>query len=225
MRRVVRQIILAFCLGCASGPPSTTVESAPAGSTPQPLVGTWESASLAYEMMGTTLIFAPDGTFATVIGVMLGGAYKTAGNALTVTLSGPGETRVESGTMRFSTGAVEIRSATRNRNLVSLARVFPNSLIGQWVGTQDNGVTSYEEYTSDGRMRLRFPARVGRGLYEITGDTTLKLRMVSPPSAEHPGVYRIRVDTLWTGARSRDIYLRARPLIPADVQQPKVTIR
>jgi hypothetical protein len=156
---------------------------------------------------------------------MLSGTYKTTGNTLTITLSGPGEARVESGVMHWIGGAVEITSGARSRRLVPLTRISPNSLVGQWLGTQDDGVTTYEEYASDGRTRLRIPARVGRGRYELTGDTTLNLRMISPPSAVHPGTFRIRGDTLRTGPGSNDIYLRARPLIPAGIQQPKVVIR
>jgi hypothetical protein len=127
--------------------------------------------------------------------------------------------------MQFSGDVVDVRIGGTHRRLVPLTRPSRKSLEGDWLGTQDDGVISYEEYTSDGRMRLRSPSHVGHGRYEITGDTTLKLRMTSPPGAEHPGVFHIRGDTLTTGPRVSDIYLRARPLIPASVEQPKVYVK
>jgi hypothetical protein len=218
-------VLLVFCLGCATGARSVTTDTGTRPSSRHPLIGTWESASLAYDLIGTTLIFAPDGAFTTVIGVMLSGTYRVAGNALTVTLSGLGEARVQSGAVRFSGGEADVRFGSSHRHLVPITRAVGNSLVGQWLGTQDDGVISYEEYTSDGRIRLRFPSHVGRGRYELTGDTTVRLRMTSPPSAEHIGVFRIHADTLRTGPRASDIYLRARPLIPATIEQPKVPIR
>jgi hypothetical protein len=218
-------LFLAICFGCSGGTQRIGTHTVPAVSRQNSLVGTWESASLAYEMMGTTLIFAPDGTFATIVGVMLNGTYRISGNTLTLTLSGPGQPRVESTALHFLDRAVEVRAEGRNRRLVPLTRTSSNSLVGQWLGTLDNGVTSYEEYTRDGRMRLRMPSRVGRGRYVITGDTTVVLQMTSPPSAKHPGSFRIRGDTLRTGPSASDMYIRARPLIPDDVQQPKVPVR
>ena len=59
MRRELTQLFVLFALGCSASTRSVATDTELARSPANALVGTWESATLAYELMGTTLIFCP----------------------------------------------------------------------------------------------------------------------------------------------------------------------
>ena len=227
IRRDLCALICAAFLGCSGTSHKTRQPDGIANAPRQhPIVGTWEPTNLGYGIFGSTLIFSADGDFAMVTAMMLGGTYAITGNVLTLKFPAAGDAFVEPQTITFDGDAIKLTGRTTSRRLVPLGRAQHGTIVGRWFATHSNGAVDYEEYSSDGRVRLRMPMRVARGRYQVTGDTTLRFRLTSPATPEQSGTFRIRGDTLSTGSNSRvDVYVRARPLIPASVEQPKVTIK
>ena len=81
------------------------------------------------------------------------------------------------------------------------------------------GVPAYEEYTADGLARLRVPIQVLKGKFSIKGNT-MAFHTLSPRQEDWSAPFSLKGDTLTLSIGGEQKYLRARQLIPLDVQQP-----
>jgi hypothetical protein len=229
MRRFPIILTAAFFLtACASAGTNPTASN-PA------LVGTWEGTQVSYGGLGTTLLLGSDGRIAIVVGAMVGGIYKLEGNQLTLfpePASGGGPDVM---TLAFAGDTAVISAGGMSRKLIPLEAKSPVSLAGQWHYTHYTGVPAYEEYTSDGIMRLRVPMQVIKGTYSVTGGA-IRIRLSFTPEQKRQGApraingdspYTLRGDTLTLqpGKANAAVFIRARPLLPYDIQQPRLPIR
>ncbi len=101
-------------------------------------------------------------------------------------------------------------------------RIRPGAsgLVGVWRFTHMTGVPAYEEYTNDGSVRLRVPMQVMKGTYSVTGNK-IRFQILTPRRQNSEAEFVIRGDTLAIGVGpDKQLYLRARPLIPYEVEQP-----
>lgn len=213
---------------CASAGTNPTVSN-PA------LVGTWEGTQVSYGGLGMTLMFGSDGTVAFVFGAMAGGKYKLEGNQLTLfpePASGGGPDVM---TLAFAGDTAVISAGGMSRKLIPIEAKAPASLAGQWHYTHYTGVPAYEEYTSDSVMRLRVPMLVVRGAYSVTG-RAIRIRLSFTPEQKLQGAprglggdspYTLKGDTLTLqpGKANATVFIRARPLLPYNIQQPRLPIR
>ena len=95
-----------------------------------------------------------------------------------------------------------------------------DSIVGKWRYIHYTGVPGFNEYSADGRMRLRVPIRVVKGSYSIRGNT-LTMRTSLAPNEDRKAPLTLRGDTLTINMDGHlETFLRAKPLIPYDVEQP-----
>jgi hypothetical protein len=230
LRRFPIVLTAAFILtACASAGTNPTVSN-PA------LVGTWEGTQVSYGGLGTTLLLGSDGTIAIVFGAMVGGEYKIEGNQLTLLPEPAGGGSPDVMTLAFAGDTAVISAGGMSRKLIPLeAKTTPASLAGQWHYTHYTGVPAYEEYTSDGTMRLRVPMQVINGTDSVTGSTirtrlsfTAEQKKQGAPRAFSGDIpYTLKGDTLTVqpGKQNATVFIRARPLLPYNIQQPRLPIR
>jgi TPR repeat protein len=188
------------------------------------LVGTWEA-----KQIGTTLLFSAEGTVTVVVGVMLDGKYRLDGNQLRA--EAPGAVLPSVQMVAFVGDTALITGGTNYRKLIPFGeRARPNSLVGQWRWIDSAGVTGYEEYTVEGSWRLRaavpHTGSVSKGFYSVRGNT-ITMRFLSPQIEERSEPFTLRGNTLTIRGRNgkAESLVRARPLLPTDVEQPGLPIR
>lgn len=160
------------------------------------------------------------------MGAMVGGKYRLDGNRLTLYFDGPDAGAPEVQTLAFAgdTAVINVGANNRGRLVPFGVRAPPNSLVGQWRYIHLTGVPAYEEYTTEGTMRLRVPMQVGKGLYFVTGNT-ISMRFFSPRTHERAAPFTLKGDTLSLRMDRTVVYVRARQLLPTDVEQPGLPIR
>jgi hypothetical protein len=185
------------------------------------LTGTWDAITRSQGGIGSTALFLPDSSVALVLGAMVDARYKVKGDTFTVYSDEPGKKFSESRTVMVagdtaifsSDGQVEKQVRLRTGKLAS-------GLVGTWRFTHMTGIPAYEEYTEDGWVHLRVPMQVMKGSYSVTGDK-IRFRILTPRRENSEAEFAIRGDTLSVGlGADKQLYLRARPLIPYEVQQP-----
>jgi hypothetical protein len=215
-------LVLAACTGASTGHTSaanisSTAETATAATSG--LVGTWDAITRSAGGIGGTTLFRPDGTVALVIGAMVDAKYKVDGDKFTIYNDDPG--------MRFSenrilalAGDTAIFSADGRVERKMRIRPGGSGVVGVWRFTHMTGVPAYEEYTDDGFVRLRVPMQVMKGTYSVTGNK-IRFHILTPRRQDSEAEFLIRGDTLAIGVGAdKQLYLRARPLIPYEVEQP-----
>lgn len=178
------------------------------------------------------------------MGAMVGGKYSLDGNQLTLYAVVPGAGAPDVQMLAFAGDTAVISVGANNRKLIPFAaRAQPNSLVGQWRYIHYTGVPAYEEYTTEGTMRLRVPMSVGKGLYFVRGNT-MRMVLRSPRTKERGARFTLKGDTLtlqgtdwrkmvepWSNPyhasfrRNTEVFVRARQLLPTDLEQARVPIR
>lgn len=207
--------------GTAQSSPSVSVgATAVTASTPN-LAGTWDAITRSYGGIGSTTLFSPDSTFTLVLGAMVDMKYRIEGNKFTFFSDQPGNQSSETQTLTFVGGRPVLSGNGCSRKLKRLDAATPDSgLVGRWQSMHMTGVPAYEEYTADGLTRLRVPIQVQKGSYSITGNT-VAFHTLTPRREDWSAQFSLKGDTLtFSNAAGQHQYLRARQLIPFDVQQP-----
>ena len=217
-------LVTAACTSAATGHTNAaTISSAaePASAPASGLAGTWDAITRSSGGIGGTTLFLPDGTVALVAGAMVDAKYKVEGDKFTIYSDDPGTKFSESRTLTVagdpaifsSDGQVERQVRLRPGKAAS-------GLVGIWRFTHMTGVPAYEEYTEDGLVRLRVPMQVMKGTYSVTGNK-IRFHILTPRRQNSEAEFVIRGDTLAIGVGAdKQLYLRARPLIPYEVEQP-----
>lgn len=190
--------------------------------TPANLVGTWDAIARSDGGLGQTALFAPDNTVALVLGAMVDMKYKLEGDKLTVYNDGPRDRFSQTNSLTLNGDTAIVSSRGNSLKMVRLPTANPASgLVGAWRYMHYTGVPGYDEYAENGSMRLRVPIQVQRGLYSVAGNK-ISFLMLAPAREEWDAEFAISADTLTVQMRGqKHVYLRARPLIPYDVRQPK----
>jgi hypothetical protein len=147
--------------------------------------------------------------------------YKVVGDKFTFFSDQPGNAHSETQRLTFVSGQAVLSANGCSRKL---ARLDPqpgdSGLVGKWKSMHMTGVPAYEEYTRDGVTRLRVPIQVQRGTFGVTGKT-INFHTRFPRPEEWSAQFNVSGDTLtFSIGGEQKPYLRARPLIPFDVQQP-----
>jgi hypothetical protein len=212
--------------GWSSAGPAQSSPSVPLGgtgvttSTPN-LVGTWDAITRSHGGIGSTTLFSPDSTFAVIVGAMVEGKYRIEGNKITLFSDQPGNDFSETQGLTFVGGSPVFSGNGCSRKLKRLGAASADSgLVGRWQSMHMTGVPAYEEYTADGLSRLRVPIQVQKGAFSVTGNT-VAFHVLSPRPEDWSTQFTLKGDTLtFTIGGGQHNYLRARQLIPFDVQQP-----
>jgi hypothetical protein len=219
-------VLAAICgsVAIAQGTPAVPQPAAElaSASLPPALVGTWDAITRSHGGLGQTALFAPDHTVALVLGAMVDMKYKLEGDKLTVYSDNPRDRFSQTNSLTLVGDTAIILSRGNSLRMVRLPTSNPVSgLVGGWRYMHYTGVPGYDEYAQDGSMRLRVPIQVQRGLYSVAGNK-ISFLILAPAREEWDAEFAITGDTLSVQARGqKHLYLRARPLIPYDVRQPR----
>jgi hypothetical protein len=184
------------------------------------LSGTWDAIQRSYGGIGSTVLLSRDSTFTLVLGAMVDLRYKVDGRKFMI-LPDANSKPVEAQTLNFDKGQAVLSANGCSRKLTRLDSIPGDSgLVGRWKSLHMTGVPAYEEYTADGRSRMRVPIQVQKGSFSLAGNSVL-FHTVSPQPEDWAADYELKGDTLTFSIRGQGHrYLRARPLIPYDVEQP-----
>jgi len=185
------------------------------------LVGTWEATIRSYGGIGSTVLFAADSVFTLVLGAMVDVKYKVNGSEFTFFGEDRGKRSSETQKLKFVGDTAVLSANGCSMKLTPLETgTVAGSLVGKWRLMHMTGVPAFEEFTPDGEARLRVPIQVQKGMYSVRGDT-IAFHTYSPRREDWSARFRLTGDTLTVSiGGERQQYLRARPLIPFDVQQP-----
>jgi hypothetical protein len=223
-------VLTAACgsAGTAQGVPPVP-QPIPVTVSPAPLtglVGTWDAITRSYGGLGQTALFTPDGNVGLVLGAMVEFKYKLEGDKLTVYNDDPRNKFSQTSKLTLIGDTAIVSSAGKSSagkplKMVRLATATTGSgLVGTWQYMHYTGVPGYDEYAEDGSMRLRVPIQVQRGIYSVVGNK-VSFQILTPARENWDAEFAINGDTLaFQMGGQKHLYLRARPLIPYDVQQP-----
>jgi hypothetical protein len=183
-------------------------------------VGTWDAIKRSYGGLGQTALFSGDGNVGLVFGAMVDMKYKVEGGKLTVYSDDPGNRFSQTSDLKLIGDSAIVASGGRSLTMVRLSAAKPESgLVGTWQYMHYTGVPGYDEYAQDGSMRLRVPIQVQRGIYNVVGNK-VSIQILTPTRETLDSEFAINGDTLEFQMRGeKHVFLRARPLIPYDVQQ------
>lgn len=185
------------------------------------LVGTWDAIQRSYGGIGSTVVFAGDSLFALVLGAMVEASYKVKGEEFTIFGHEHGREFSETQKLTY-VGDTAILSVKKcQMKLIPFeSGTGAGSLVGKWRMIHLTGVPAYEEFSADGSLRLRVPIQVQKGTYSVIGDS-IAFHTLTPSSEDWGARFSLAGDTLTVSNNlGQHRYLRARQLIPLDVQQP-----
>jgi len=228
MRSLTRGIAVAVAT-VACGSAVTAQTTAPvaqpiltiASPAPSELVGTWDALSRSYGGMGSSVLLAADGMFALVFGAMVDVKYKVNGRDFTFFGDDHGKEFSETQRLKFVGDTAVLSANGCSMKLIPLATgTAQGSLVGKWRMMHLTGVPAYEEFSPDGVARLRVPIQVQKGTYRVSGDS-IAFHAITPRPEDWRAQFFLTGDTLTVlNYVGKQRYLRARQLIPMDVQQP-----
>ena len=159
---------------------------------PAAILGQWESAVRNKGGIGNILEFAPDGRVTQISAAMGDAAYGVEGEWLRTYWTDEATGKVsESDTLlefRGSEVLVEkgedgVEQGYSERVGVPLRGASP--LVGQWCSLLLDTLTSFREFTADGKMFVRLPTVILRGRYSVAGDT-LTVQIEGQPPGQYP---------------------------------------
>jgi hypothetical protein len=186
------------------------------------ILGTWDAIQRSHGGIGSTVILSADSSFVLVLGAMVDMRYRVDGDDFFFLNDDSTNSPVEKQRLTFSGGQAVLSALGCSRKLTRLDSLPRDSgIVGRWKSLHRTGVPAYEEYTVDGRTRMRVPIQVQRGSFLALGNS-IAFHTVSPAPENWYADFQLRGDTLAFSIDAQPHqYLRARPLIPADVQQPR----
>jgi hypothetical protein len=205
--RVGHRSILFLCNAILAAAAGGQAALAP---VPGSLLGTWDAVARSSGGLGSTLSFGIDNSLTFAVGALVDMKYRHAGDSLFV-IDQEGDTRASQIKIVADT-LIETRSRGAQKKMRVGAAVAADSLLGLWSYPHYTGVTAFEEYTADGRLRLRVPVRTLRGTYVTAGQTAM-LHLMGDGGGDREVKFAVSGDTLqltWNGQTSR--YVRATPL-------------
>jgi len=171
-----------------------------------PISGQWESAIRNKGGIGNILEFSPDGRVTQISAMMSDATWAIQGEWLKTTY-----TNEESGKLQDSLVKIEYQGFDRfvekdeNDTEQGYSERIGNRppsdqpLVGEWCSLFLDTLTTYRQFTSDGRLFVRLPVTVLRGTYTVSGDT-LEVNITGQP----PGHYPFRIEEGRLVIKNRD---------------------
>lgn len=204
-----------------AGPVSPTAPEKTPSAEGTGLAGTWDAIARSYGGIGSTVLFSEDGFFALILGAMVEVKYQVSGNKLTYFNQKSAANSSETQGLGFSGDTAILSGNGCHIKLIPLeARTPQGSLIGKWRFTHLTGVPAYQEFSADGRGRLRVPLQVQKGSYSVGGNA-IAFYTVTPSPNDWTAQFTLQNDTLTIfNDLGQHRFVRAPPLIPMTVQQP-----
>jgi len=175
-------IVLASTLACSS---TANTE----------LVGLWESASTSRGGIGNNIEFRADGSFVSAITVLVDLRYEVKDGKLYTGKNRGEPVSYEEGD-RINIKPDALVSIGPNGEQLVRKRLRPdrgNSIVGQYKYRHYTGGMAYEQYGSDGIMRIRIPMTSSRGCYRLDrGTVSIRALQGEPRSLK----YKLQADRL-----------------------------
>jgi len=202
---------------------SQPASPAPSPGLPAGLIGTWDATNRSHGGIGSTVILGSDSAFVLVLGAMVDGNYRVNGEDFTIIGEdqGGGRRLTETQKLTFAGDTAVLSMKGCAMKLTPLEAGIPaKSLVGRWRMIHITGVPAYEEFSTDGSVRLRVPMVVQKGTYRVSADS-IAFHTITPRPEDWVAAFTITGDTLTvSNSLGQHRYLRARELIPMQVQQP-----
>jgi hypothetical protein len=208
--------------GTAQGSPPVSQPIPVVVPAPLPeLIGTWDAITRSHGGIGSSLLVGEDSVFALVLGAMVDVKYKVNRGEFTFFGEERGRRFSETQKLTFVGDTAVLSAKGCSMKLIPLETgTAAGSLVGKWRMVHLTGVPAYEEFSPDGMARLRVPMQVQKGTYSVRGDT-IAFHTITPRPEDWSGRFILTGDTLTiSNDAGQHRYLRARQLIPLDVQQP-----
>jgi hypothetical protein len=180
--------------------------AAPGPTADTPVSGQWESAIRNKGGIGNILEFSPDGRVTQISAMMSDATWAVQGEWLRTTY-----TNEETGKLQESLVRIEYQGSDRfvekdendaEQGYSERIGHRPGSespLVGEWCSLFLDTLTTYRQFTSDGRLFVRLPVTVLRGTYTVAGDT-LEVNIPGQP----PGRYPFRIEEGRLVIKNRD---------------------
>jgi hypothetical protein len=162
-------------------------------SPPAAILGQWESAVRNKGGIGNILEFAADGRVTQISAAMGDAAYGVEGEWLRIYWTDEASGKVsESDTLlEFRGSEVFVEKGEDGVEQSYSERVGSPPLrgaspvVGQWCSLLLDTLTSFREFTADGKMFVRLPTVILRGRYSVAGDT-LTVQIDGQPPGQYP---------------------------------------
>jgi len=130
-------------------------------STPDPLVGRWDTGARSRGGLGTWFTLSSDGRCAETTGAMVDGTWQLIGDQLVRRVPESPDGRIQTDTMAvaISDRTLTMRAGATMRQLmrVGLPAESGPALVGVWSYPHPAGGTAYEDFERDGRYLFRLP--------------------------------------------------------------------
>jgi hypothetical protein len=162
-------------------------------SAPPAILGQWESAVRNKGGIGNILEFAPDGRVTQISAAMGDATYGVEGEWLRTywTDEATGKVSESDTLLEFRGSEVFAEKGEDGVEQGYSERVGSpplrgaSPLVGQWCSLLLDTLTSFREFTADGKMFVRLPTVILRGRYSLAGDT-LMVQIDGQPPAQYP---------------------------------------
>src|SRR5262245_11166383 len=190
----------------AAAPPETAATS---------IVGQWESAIRNKGGVGNILEFAPDGKVTQISAMMSDATWSVESEWLRTRYTNESSGKLEESLVRIELKGFDrcVEKDDSGSDQGWSERIGDRSpgatpLVGEWCSLFLDTLTTYRQFTSDGRLFVRLPVTVLRGTYAVAGDT-LEVNIAGQP----PGKYPFRFEDGRLVIKNRDgadrVYKRA----------------
>src|SRR5262245_38161697 len=185
---------------------TVALAAAPGQTENSPVAGQWESAIRNKGGIGNILDFSSDGRVTQISAMMSDATWSLQGEWLKTVY-----TNEETGKLQESQIRIEYEGADRfvekDENDAQQGyseRIGDRSsndqpLVGSWCSLFLDTLTTYRQFTSDGRLFVRLPVTVLRGTYKVEGDA-LQVDISGQP----PGKYPFRMEDGRLVIKNRD---------------------
>jgi hypothetical protein len=180
--------------------------AAPVQAAGAPVAGQWESAIRNKGGIGNILEFSPDGRVTQISAMMSDATWAIQGEWLRTTY-----TNEETGKLQDSLVKIEYQGPDRfiekdendaeqgYSERIGDRPAADAPLVGEWCSLFLDTLTTYRQFTSDGRLFVRLPVTVLRGTYAVSGDT-LEVNI----AGQQPGRYPFRIEEGRLVIKNRD---------------------
>lgn len=203
--------LLGACIGLTALASTTLAQRAPAKTTVDPLVGTWEHNE-DYGGVGTrsVLVFFADGAFSHVVAATTMGRYQVTGNELLISPpSGPAikmTISIAGDTLREMAAGV-FQKLGRDPTMPG-----DTGLVGRWNGMRAAGAEITQAFTRDGNFRQESPVGGEIGRYEVAGEKIVWIVQLPKKSTRETGFIRAgdKLQIITPGENTPMEYTKAR---------------
>lgn len=179
---------------------------APGQTENSPVAGQWESAIRNKGGIGNILEFSPDGRVTQISAMMSDATWSLQGEWLKTVYTNEETGKLQESLIRIEYEGID-RFVEKDENDAQQGyseRIGDRSssdqpLVGSWCSLFLDTLTTYRQFTPDGRLFVRLPVTVLRGTYKVEGDS-LQVDIAGQP----PGKYPFRMEDGRLVIKNRD---------------------